>query len=278
MKPSFYFLALLASGVASASGSTQNPRANSPESAHNATSAVAQQFHLAGYTGSFVTQAGEKVTVWHDAQDAQTATTPASTFKVFLALVALQTGVLKSAEEIVPWNGKKYPGRPEWERDLALRAAMQNSSESYFQVLAERIGQARLSTWVKTLGYGNLQLGENAKLAWHDGVFQISPVQQVDWMRRLQSKQLPIELAHQDAVEKVLADSAGEQIFSKTGTALPPQGKGLGWWVGYVNNRTNPEQSCSFALKVNLAKLDDRQERIAFGKALLRQVGCSAAN
>jgi beta-lactamase class D len=112
---------------------------------------IAQQFHLSTYRGSFVTKTDNQLTIWHGADNANSASTPASTFKVFLALVGLETGVLRSVDEIIPWNRQAYPGRAEWHVDMALMEAMQTSSESYFQVLAERIGQQRLATWVKRM-------------------------------------------------------------------------------------------------------------------------------
>ncbi len=270
--------AIFGCGVAAARSAEATVPAAKNAPVPNAASGVAQQFRFAGYTGSFATKTGQQLTIGHGAQDAQLASSPASTFKVFLALVALQTGELKSADEIVPWNRKPYPNRPEWQNDMALRDAMQTSSESYFQVLAERIGRARIAAWVRQLGYGNLQLGVDPKLAWHDGVFLINTAQQVDWMHRLQMNQLPIKPAHLKAVKKALLEpsqtNAQFEIYSKTGTSLPSQGAGLGWWIGFVENLQNPQLSCSFALKVNLSKIDDRQQRIAFGKKLLRQMGC----
>ena len=271
-------VALFASGIAGASSTDTAVQAPTSAPATRMASSVAQQFRLAGYTGSFVTRTSQQLTIWHGAEDAQLASSPASTFKVFLALVGLQTGALKSADELVPWNRKPYPDRPEWQRDMALREAMQTSSESYFQVLAERIGRARMDSWAHKLGYGNLQLGDDPKLAWHDGVFLINSAQQADWMHRLQLNQLPIKPVHLKAVKKALLEpfqsNAQVEIYSKTGTSIPRQGAGLGWWIGFVENLQSPQLSCSFALKVNLSKIDDRQKRIAFGKKLLRQVGC----
>jgi beta-lactamase class D len=125
-----------------------------------------------------------------------------------------------------------------------------------------------------------MKVGPTAKLAWQDGVFQITSAQQVDFMHRLQVSQLPIKLAHLNAVRKVLSDDAendrGVLIYSKTGTSLPRNAAGLGWWVGFVDNLREPKLSCAFALKVELKTLDNRAERIAFGKTLLKKMGCLA--
>lgn len=241
---------------------------------------------FANYQGraSFSTQASpEKATIWYGDTLAHDATTPASTFKVFVALVALQTGALKSAEEIVPWNGNRYPHMPEWEKDMNLREAMQSSSESYFGELANRMGRETLAYWVKQLSYGNQQIGSQAERAWLDDVFLISCVEQLDFMERLRVESLAIDAKHIAAVKQAMLSSEERvdgdtvRIYGKTGTsAKRGNGLGVGWYVGFTERSSNPRQGQSFALRIEMPKSEDRKVRIAKAKELLAKLGLLA--
>src|SRR5258706_15977300 len=50
---------------------------------------------------------------------------PFSTFKIPNSLIGLETGVIKDAEFVIPWNPQTYPAQdnlmPEWNRDQTLR-------------------------------------------------------------------------------------------------------------------------------------------------------------
>ena len=48
---------------------------------------------------------------------------PASTFKVPLAAIALETGILSDAESVLPWDGKPYTNA-DWNHDNTLRTAV----------------------------------------------------------------------------------------------------------------------------------------------------------
>lgn len=197
---------------------------------------------------------------------------PASTFKVMLALIALETGALRNADEIVPWDGRTYADHPEWQADMALRQAMQTSSESYFRVLAERIGRERLAAWVARVGYGNGRIGPIAARAWHDGVLTVTANQQLAFIERVRRGALPFAPANLAAVKAAMLDGEvrGRRIYGKTGTHLARDGQpGVGWWIGWVEGGG---AATSFVLEVELETLDRRDERIELGKRLLADI------
>jgi len=218
---------------------------------------------------------GQRMQAVHGAASADTPLRPASTFKPMLALIALETGVLKSADEIVPWNGKPYPDRPAWRRDMALREAMRTSSESYFGVLAERIGRERLAAWVQRVGYGNGRIGPTPALVWHDGVLTVTARQQLAFVDRLRRGDLPFSAKTVAAVKAAMRDddTGGARIYGKTGTYTNTDRTGNAWWIGWVEG---PQGGASFALAIDLTSMDDRamrnalDTRIALGKQLLR--------
>lgn len=240
---------------------------------------IANRFADYGHTGTFLLQRdGARAQTLHDDAWATKPLRPASTFKVMLSLIALETGALHNADEIVKWDGKPYPDKPEWQRNMALREAMQTSSENYFGTLATRIGRERLAEWVQRVGYGNGRVGTNPPRIWHDGVLTITAQQQLAFVDRLRRGDLPFSAKTIATVKAAMLDSEtnGQRIYGKTGTHLDDSGTGNAWWIGWVEGgrmQDNRWPAASFVLGVQLKKMDDRAKRIALGKQLLRDAG-----
>ena len=55
-----------------------------------------------------------------------TALSPASTFKIPHALVALETGMV-TADTVEKWDGTRHPDQPSWDRDHTVLSAMRPS-------------------------------------------------------------------------------------------------------------------------------------------------------
>ena len=64
----------------------------------------------------------------HNAQRCRQRFSPFSTFKIPNSLIGLETGVIKDAEFVIPWDCQMYPAdsnlMPEWNRDQTLRSAI----------------------------------------------------------------------------------------------------------------------------------------------------------
>lgn len=246
---------------------------------------AAARFADYGHDGAFLLQRdGAHPQTLHGDALAAKPLLPASTFKVMLSLVALETGALRSADEVVKWDGKPYPDKPEWQKDMALREAMQTSSENYFGTLAMRIGHERLAEWVKRVGYGNGHVGTNPPRIWHDGVLTVTAQQQLAFIDRLRHGDLPFSAKTISTVKSAMLNSetGGRRIYGKTGTHLDDNGNGNAWWIGWVEGggtQGNRWPAASFVLGIQFKKVDDRAKsialgkRIALGKQLLRDAG-----
>ena len=89
---------------------------------------------------------------------------PKSTFKIPNSLIGLDSGVIKDAEFVIPWNKEKYPasewgtGYPFefWARDHTLRTAIKYSVVWYYRELAQRVGLRDLRRYVSAFRYGNI--------------------------------------------------------------------------------------------------------------------------
>jgi len=65
---------------------------------------------------------------------------PASTFKIANTIIALETGVVKDENEIIPYGGRPFK---HWEKDMSMREAIALSAVPIYQELARRIGLER---------------------------------------------------------------------------------------------------------------------------------------
>src|SRR5690606_9996647 len=63
--------------------------------------------------------------------------TPASTFKILNALIALETGVAPDDQLVIPWDSVERR-IPAWNKDMNMREAFEVSNVPYFREIARR--------------------------------------------------------------------------------------------------------------------------------------------
>ncbi len=159
---------------------------------------------------------------------------PASTFKIFNSLVALETDVALGPDFVIQWDGRNR-GRPEADKDLTMREAMDLSAVWYYQELARRIGKERMHKYVDLYGYGNRDLACGIDTFWLKGCLEISPLEQVELLKSLYRRELPFKKENQDAVYSILPEYKGDgfRIKAKTGTSRKERFVNC-WYVGYL--------------------------------------------
>ena len=163
---------------------------------------------------------------------------PCSTFKIPNSLIALETGVATGPEFSLAWDGTKHPIQS-WNRDQTLRSAFSVSCVWFYQELARRVGRQQMDYWVKAIDYGNADISGGLTNFWLTGSLAISPDEQVDFLRRLHNRKLPVSARSIDLVLDIMtvSKSGGITYRGKMGTA----GDGLkliateGWWVGSLS-------------------------------------------
>jgi beta-lactamase class D len=171
-----------------------------------------------------------------DVTRCQRAVIPASTFKVPHALIALELSVLEDSESAMPWDGQER-AIPEWNRDHTLRSAMQVSCVPCFQAVARRIGPARMRDWLVRLDYGNQAISGGIDRFWLTGGLRVSPLEQIDFLRRLDQGTLPVKPRSLDVVRDVMTLDVGfdHVLRGKTGWAGPGDAdREYGWFAGWV--------------------------------------------
>lgn len=163
---------------------------------------------------------------------------PASTFKIFSSLVALETDVV-AFDDVLSWDGL-VRDRTEINRDLSLTEAFTLSALPHYQQLVRAVGKAEMKRFLTLVGYGNANMEGGLDRFWIDGGLRISPFQQVRFLERLLNNSLPFSLATMEAVRKLLSNAYPDSsISAKTGwTAIA--GQQFGWWVGWKMNQGDP--------------------------------------
>ncbi len=154
---------------------------------------------------------------------------PASTFKIFISLVALETAVAPDDQLTIKWDSIKR--KPEWDKDLTLREALKVSSEPYFQELIRRIGASKMQHYLDTVKYGNMTMRGKLDEVWENNSLQISADEQTGFLKRLYFAELPFSERSQRIVKTMMTqeETPGYNMYYKTGTAVV--GNNTTYWV-----------------------------------------------
>ena len=175
----------------------------------------------------------------HNAEDAATPYTPASTFKIANSLIGLETHVVTDAAFIIPWDSV-VRDIPTWNQDQNLSSAFRYSAVWYYQELARRVGEKQMETWLQKLEYGNRDISTGVDTFWLSGSLQVSPLQQVDFLKRLYANMLPVSTRSIEIVKEIMLekDTLDYVLHAKTGWGNQ-DGKEIGWYVGYFETADN---------------------------------------
>lgn len=195
---------------------------------------------------------------------------PASTFKIFNALVALQEGAVKDEHTIIPWDGAQRQPHG-WNEDQDMVQAMERSTVWWYQEVARRAGPERMQHWLDTVGYGNRTMGDSIHLFWLQGGLRITAMEQLDFVQRLHEERLPFDVVHQRTVRNILPcdSTATWKLQGKTGWAIRVDEE-YGWFVGWVQRGG---RIAYFALNIDIHDMNDVRKRKTLSRALLQREG-----
>ena len=200
---------------------------------------------------------------------------PASTFKVYNALVALETGVVSDPDSMFVWDGVER-FLPAWNQDQSLRDGLQNSTVWVYQRVARRVGRDRYRQSFGREPYGDSQIGPDVGLFWLDQSLRVSADEQARFIERLHKGELAFRPEAQRTVREmmpVLIDTLGTRVVGKTGWGERAGQPDLGWIVGWVEG---PGGTAAFALNAEAAGPDSGfsfADRLRIVRAILRADG-----
>ncbi len=212
---------------------------------------------------------------------------PCSTFKIPLSLIGYEEGVLIDEDKPV-WNFQE--GYDDfllsWKGAITPKAWMHHSCVWYSKVLSLIIGFETLSDFLKIFDYGNCDISGGLPLpgtinpAWIKSSLMISPRQQVAFIEKMLSKNLPISSYAVEMTQSILFKEKifGDwKLFGKTGYSgsyLDEEGilTEHAWFVGWIEKE---EQFFAFSYLIKDSKID-LDQRIPRVKALIYESGlCS---
>lgn len=207
---------------------------------------------------------------------------PCSTFKIPLALMGYDSGILIDEHQPV-WDFKEeYKENLTimfdfWDQPYDPKLWMKNSAVWFSQVLTQQLGMKKFSHYVQAFHYGNQDIsgdpgkGNGLVRSWLSGSLKISPVEQMAFLEKLLNNELPVSEQAQETTKQILDVEPlndGWQMHGKTGSGnlLNPDGtrnqdRQIGWFVGWM------QKGARSVIFVHFTKDNEKQEVMAGKRA-----------
>lgn len=165
---------------------------------------------------------------------------PCSTFKIVEALIGLQTGTLINENEILKWDKTIYPYEA-WNQDQNLESAMKYSAEWFFQKVSSKVGYQNTKKFLDEIQYGNNDITGGLDEFWIESTLKISPLEQVDVLKKFYTGSMPFSDKNVDTVKKIikLTGNNDYSLYGKTGSSLIDNIQGNGWFIGFIEQDGN---------------------------------------
>ncbi len=175
---------------------------------------------------------------------------PGATFNIPLALIGYDSGILQ--DEFNPvWDWEKsMDSAPPERRKVDPTAWQKDGVRWYGNEIANRLGPEKLLGYVKRLGFGNASSASapgttpKGMDTWLGSSLEISPVEQVGFLRRLIGNNLPFARDAQTKTRAIMPVFDAAEAWSVHGTAgmgtlkgddgKPDPNRPLGWFVGWA--------------------------------------------
>ncbi len=217
----------------------------------------------------------------YDEERCRVRFSPKSTFKIPNSLIGLETGVIRDAEFVIPWNRQKYPPHDNWDQypfkhwgqDHQLRSAIKYSVLWYYQELALRVGKQRMKKLVTAFDYGNKNISGDIDSFWLNGGLKISADEQVEFLKKFYAGRLPVSKRSTEIVKDILVleQTPEYKLSAKTGGGSIAEGTYIGWFVGYLETKGNVY---FFATNIEGTSYPEiREKRIDVTKRILSELG-----
>ena len=195
---------------------------------------------------------------------------PASTFKITNSIIAINEGVLKDQYVIIKWD-KKQRFLQSWNKDQNLKSSFQSSCVWFYQELAKKIGKEKYLQYFDQLDYGNRLLGRDITTFWlgDKGDLKITPLEQIEFLRKIYKKQLPISMRTYDILQDIMLEeeTSNYKIYSKSGAATK-NWRGHGWYIGYI---TTKHKVWFFVTNILIDDMEDLSKRKAVTIEVLKK-------
>lgn len=207
----------------------------------------------------------------YNSQRCQQRFIPASTFKIFNSLVALETNAIADADTVIAWDQSKFSPRfTTWNQDQTMRTAFTRSVVWFYQDLARRIGNEKMAKYIQAVGYGNQDIAEQIDTFWLNGKLRISAEEQIKFLVRLYQEDLPFSPTVIQTVKEIMLIERKDNytLRGKTGWGSNVDGvQNLGWYVGYLEKGNDV-----YFYALNIGNQDPNFDMITIRKKILYDI------
>ena len=192
------------------------------------------------------------------------------------ALIALEEGVLKDEREIIKFVGIEnvdtvyYGNRTDIFIDMDLEEAFKKSAVWFNLEITKKVGREKYKKYIAAAGWGNMDFSEQGLDFWNFGPFMVTPVQQVEFLKKLYEGKFGFSKRNMEIVKRIMIAETTTQytIRGKTGWATNAT-EDIGWWVGYVERK---EGVVFFATRTRKLKTDKNQNFVPCRKTITTAV------
>lgn len=158
---------------------------------------------------------------------------PDETYDIVRSLIGLELGLIKSMDEEVP-----------------------------------PIGQEDLLTYMEEMNYGNKDVSGPDDSYWTESSLKITPVQQVELLRRLYIKVLPFDESYQSQMkDQLFMKQYGDSKLYGKASSNP---SGSAWFIGFVERE---ETACFFAVRLASQKGQTGEQAMLIAMDILKAEG-----
>ena len=201
---------------------------------------IAKVLNKHGVKGTVIISSLDQNTTYiYNSKRANKRLCPASTFKIANSIIAIEEDLLKDQYEMIKWDGQTR-FLDAWNQDQNLNSAFRSSCVWFYQELAKKVKRESYLKYFNLFNYGNCDAGQDITNFWLDGNLKITPLEQIEFLRKICTREFPISTRAYDILQDIMLEetSPSYQIFSKTGAACKDW-VGHGWYVGYVASKEN---------------------------------------
>jgi beta-lactamase class D len=171
-----------------------------------------------------------------------------STFKIPLAVMAFDSGVLAGEKTKIRWNGKKA-AFPSWGRDQTASTWLRESVVWVSQWLTQKLGRKRVQKYLEDFRYGNRDFTGGLQDAWLTTAphlketpktsVRISAYEQIDFLKLLYRDQLRASKEAMSLARRSLPSEKSPQgsvLTGKTGSGFIGDHAELrlGWYAAHL--------------------------------------------
>ena len=160
---------------------------------------------------------------------------PCSTFKIAIALMAFDKGILQDEKTTYKWDGVDR-GNLNWNRDTSAADWIKYSVVWFSQRITPHLGAATVRDYLAEFDYGNRDISGGLTNFWLGSTLKISADEEIQFLKKLWRNELPVSYRAMQLTREIMyieTTPSGLKLSGKTGSHWTSK-NALGWFVGHL--------------------------------------------